>query len=72
MEIYKMDISQQSRINYFYEAFAEYQNSYPEATKNIEIIKTIIPTLNKEQKGVFEDKTNDLKDILNYYLEAHY
>jgi hypothetical protein len=71
-EIYKMDISPQSRSNYFYEAFAEYQSSYPETPKNIEIIKNIIPTLSKEQKEVFEDKTNDLKDILNYYLEAHY
>lgn len=71
-EIYKMDISEKSRSNYFYEAFAEYQNSYPETTKNIEIIKSIIPTLSKDQKEVFEVKTNDLKEILNYYLEAHY
>lgn len=70
--IYKMDLSPESRAKYFYEAFAEYQNAYPESAKNKEIIKLIIPTLSKEQKEVFEDKTNDLKDILNFYLEAHY
>ena len=72
LEIYKLDLSEKSRADYFYEAFAEYQKSYPEGPMNIEIMKKIIPTLSVSQKEVFEDKTNDIKDILNYYLETHY
>ncbi len=72
LEIYKLDLSEKSRADYFYEAFAEYQRSYPEGGKNIEILKKVIPTLSASQKEVFEDKTNDIKDILNYYLETHY
>jgi len=72
MEIYKMDVSQETRSNYFYEAFAEYQKNYPENAKNKEIIKSIIPTLSAGQKEIFEDKVNDLKEIINYYLEAHF
>lgn len=72
IEIYNMDIPEQSRKNYFYEAFADYQGNYPNGPKNIEIIKNIIPTLSRDQKEYFEDKTNDIKEILNYYLEIHY
>jgi hypothetical protein len=72
LKIYKLDLSEKSRADYFYEAFAEYQRSYPEGGKNIEILKKVIPTLSVSQKEVFEDKTNDIKDILNYYLETHY
>jgi hypothetical protein len=72
MAIYKMDLSNESRAKYFYEAFAEYQNNYPESPKNKELIKSIIPTLTAQQRQVFEDKTNDLKEILNYYLDTHY
>lgn len=71
-EIYRMDISLQSRSQYFYEAFSDYLHNYPEADKDKEIIKRIIPTLSKSQKDAFEDRTNDLKDIINYYLEVHY
>ena len=71
-EIYLADVSPESRANLFYEAFAEYQTTYPENAMNLEIIKSIIPTLSPGQKEVFEDKTNDLKDILNYYLETDY
>jgi hypothetical protein len=72
MTIYKMDLSNQSRAQYFYDAFAEYQNEYPESPKNKELIKSMIPTLTAQQRQVFEEKINDLKEILNYYLEAYY
>jgi hypothetical protein len=71
-EIFLADVSPESRANLFYEAFAEYQTTYPENAMNLDIIKSIIPTLSPGQKEVFEDKTNDLKDILNYYLETDY
>ena len=71
-DIFKMDLSKDAKQNYFNKAFTDYQENYPETSKNIEIIKDIIPTLSIEQKEVFEDKINDLKDILNYYLESTY
>lgn len=71
-EIYKMDLSQDARAKYFLDAFTNYQNTYPDSPKNKEIIKAIIPTLSKEQKEVFEEKTNDLKEIIGFYLETDY
>lgn len=71
-EIYKMDLSNDARAKSFVEAFTEYQNTYPESPKNKEIIKAIIPTLSKEQRETFEEKTNDIKEIIGYYLETDY
>lgn len=71
-DIFKMDLSQDARAEYFYQAFTDYINNYPEAAKNKEIIKAIIPTLSQDQKETFETKTNDLKEIIGYYLEADY
>ncbi|MBA2404023.1 MAG: hypothetical protein H0V66_04560 [Bdellovibrionales bacterium] len=71
-EIFEMDLSREAKIDYFVEAFSNYQKNYPEAPKNKEIIKSIIPTLSAEQKEFFEEKTNDLKEIINYYLETDY
>lgn len=72
INVYAMDLSQDAKAKYFQEAFSEFQNTYPHSDKNKEIIKQLIPTLSKDQKEIFENKVNDLKDILNYYLEANF
>lgn len=71
-EIYGMDLSQEAKAASFYEAFVKYQKDYPEDLKNIEIIKEIIPTLTVEQKNAFEEKTEELKELLNLYLESNF
>lgn len=71
-EIYKMDLSSDARSKYFFDAFSDYLNNYPEAEKNKEIIKAIIPTLSIDQRETFESKTNDVKEIIGYYLETDY
>lgn len=70
--IYKMDLSNESRAKSFYEAFAKYQREYPESPKNKELIKKILYTLNSDQKAVFTNKIKELKEIINYYLETSY
>ena len=71
-KIYKLDLSNESRASFFYEAFAKYQNNYPENPKNIELIKKILLTLNTDQKAGFKNKIKELKEIINYYLETSY
>jgi hypothetical protein len=71
-EIYKMDVSESSKAHEFYEAFEEYQVSYPENEKNKEILKKTASSLSDEQKEVFKRKMNELKEILSYYLETVY
>lgn len=72
LEIYKLDLSPEARTKYFVEAFSDYQNSYPEAEKNKEILKLIVPTLSPEQKVELKKKSNDLQEIIGYYLETDY
>lgn len=71
-KIYKMDSSILAREHSFYEAFENYQATYPENTKNKEIIKKILLTLNEDQKAVLKNKIKELKEILMYYLENNY
>lgn len=70
--IYETNESPEARTNSLYQTFEEYQNNYPESPMNKEIIQSIVPTLDKKQKEVFANKTRDLVDILNYYLETKY
>lgn len=71
-EIYQMDLSAESRNNYFVEAFGHYQNSYPENAKNKEIIKQFIPTLSSTQREEFNKRLKDLQEIIGYYLATDY
>lgn len=71
-KIYEMDIPKESLSDHFQKAFNDYQDSYPSNSKNKEIIKSIIPTLSKEQKKHFKEKTQDLNEILGYYLDTAY
>lgn len=71
-EIYKLDISATSREEYFIGAFSDYQNAYPDNQKNKEILKQIFPTLSQKQKDHFNEKLNDFKEIISYYLATDY
>jgi hypothetical protein len=71
-EIYLMDSSSEVKSNYFVEAFSLYQNSYPENSKNKEIIKQFIPTLSAAQKEELNKRVKDLHEILDYYLATDY
>lgn len=71
-EIYRLNLSDESRATYFYEAFEDYQMGYPESEKNKEIILQLIPTLSSKQKEIFKNRLTDLKEILQYYLETDY
>lgn len=71
-EIFQMDLSNEARAKFFHNAFADYQNNYPESEKNKEIIKSIVPTLTIAQREHFEEKTNEIKEIIGYYIETNY
>jgi hypothetical protein len=40
--------------------------------KTLEIIKKIIPTLDKSQKSTFREKVIEMKDLLRYFVQANY
>lgn len=71
-EISKIELSQEGKEKALYEAFEQYQFSYPDNEKNKEIIKKLVPTLSLTQKEVFEERTKDMQEIIRYYLEANY
>ncbi len=71
-EILNMELSKDGKTKYLSEAFKEYVNTYPDHPMNKEIIKKLIPTLSLAQKETFESKIKEVKEIINYYIEANY
>lgn len=71
-EIYRMEVSKESRTNYFYTAFKAYQEKAVDSENNLKMIKKILPTLSEKQKENFKGRIQDLKEILGHFLEADY
>lgn len=72
-EILGQDISSSSKQEQIQGAFNKYQQDSIESSKtNLSLIKTFMLTLNPRQKEAFRARTQDLKEMIGYYLEAAY
>lgn len=71
-EIFKTDLSPDSKEKSLHEAFAGYQKDALNGNKNLEILKKIIPTLSKSQKEYFRKEAEEVKDVLKYFLTVDY
>lgn len=71
-EIYGMDSSLETRINQFYSAFMKYQDDLLAPNKTLEITKKITSSLTPPQKDIMKKKTEEIKEILNYYMQAEF
>jgi len=71
-EIYAMELSKKDKEKFFIDAFKEYQSKTFSGIKHDEIIVKVLPTLTNNQKKELKKKAQDLKSILNYYLETDY
>jgi hypothetical protein len=71
-EIYALELSKKEKEKFFIAAFTEYQEKTFSGIKHDEIIVKILPTLTTNQKKEIKQKAQDLKSILNYYLETDY
>lgn len=71
-EIYAQDISQETRKDLFIEAFKEYQAKSVNHKKNIQMIKELLPSISKKQREFFKKRTEEVKEILKYFLDASY
>lgn len=72
-EVLTQDISATSKREQIQEAFDKYQVASIESSKtNLPLIKTFMQTLNPRQKEAFRGRTQDLKEMIGYYLEAAY
>ena len=70
--IYKQDISLDSRTNEITDAFRSYQSSRTNGSKNLDILKSLLPTLTKNQKEHFRNHVEDIKELLKYFLSIDY
>lgn len=71
-EIFKTDVSSESKEKSLHEAFAGYQKDALAGNKNLEILKKVIPTLSQEQKEHFRKEAQEVKDVLKYFLTVDY
>jgi hypothetical protein len=67
--IYKEGSDLEHRFN---QAFADYQNSSLQESKNLEILKKFIPTMTKNQKERFRRKLQEIKDLLQHFIKVDY
>jgi hypothetical protein len=71
-EIFARDASAETRQDLFMEAFKEYQTKSVDHKKNVEVIKTLLPSVSSQQREFFKKKTEEVKEILKYFLDASY
>jgi hypothetical protein len=69
---YNYDISESTKVQQFQEAFTEYQEETRSGSKNLEIMKRILPTVSKKQREQFRKRVEEVKDIIKYYLSVDY
>ena len=70
--VYKQDISLESRTNEISDAFRSYQSNRINGSKNLDILKSLLPTLTKNQKEHFRKHVEDIKELLKYFLSIDY
>ena len=68
-EIYK---SRENREQKFEDAFLAYQSETLGNTRNLEIIKKILPTLNQDQRNGLKDQILEVKEIISLFLTTSY
>lgn len=71
-EIFSSDSSKETRTTLLYEAFKKYQDDLMSSHKNIEITKKLIPTFTMAQKETFKKKVEEIKEILNFYIQTEF
>lgn len=71
-EILSQEASPTAKEELILGAFENYQVQSMADSKNLEIIQKFIPTLTMKQKESFREKTRELKEILNYFIETAY
>ncbi|MGE3611043.1 MAG: hypothetical protein AB7I27_15740 [Bacteriovoracaceae bacterium] len=71
-EIYAEELSVWSTQRAIYEEFKNFQNHQLSTKKNLEIIKRIYPTLSEVQKEYFRMRIQELKGLLNYFIQADF
>lgn len=71
-DIYKNEMSQDSRQKAIHEAFKRYQTQTLEGNKNIEILKKFEPTLNDSQKERLRRHIQEIKELVKYFLTVDY
>jgi hypothetical protein len=70
--IYAQDISENSRIKLFQEAFGDYQTKSTVNTKNLELLQKLLPTITKKQREHFRKEAQEVKDLLKYFITIEY
>ncbi len=70
--ILEQEISRESKENLIFEKFVDYQKEALTNSKNLEIAKAFIPTLEPNQKRSLRTRMTELEEILNYFVETTY
>lgn len=71
-EIFKRSSDQSVKEQLFQEAFVNYQKESLEGNKNLEMLNSLIPTLNEDQIKHLNGKKEEIIDLLKYFRNKEY
>lgn len=70
--VYNQDISESSKASLIQESLNKYQEESIVGNKNFEIMKKVVPTLEKKQREHFRKEAMEIKDLLKYFNTINY
>lgn len=72
LSIYGSENSTETKIKSIHEVLKSHIDSYLNSNKNFEMAKSILPTLDQPQKDNVKMKAEEIKEIINYYIQTEY
>lgn len=71
-DIMAQEVSTESKEKMIQEAFVDYQQEVQKGSRNLEIIKKLLPTVTDIQREHFRGQVQEIKDLLKYYVSLDY
>ena len=70
--IYAQDVTSTKKEELFQNAFTGYQDESLNTNKNLEIIKKLLPHITQKQRDHFQVQTQEVKELLKFYIQTDY
>jgi len=71
-EIFQQNATSIDREKVFNDSFTDLLDQYPDADKNKQILTLLVKSLGAEQKKHFQEKLQDLRELLSFYIETDF
>ena len=71
-DIFQQNATNNEREKVFNESFTDLLDQYPDADKNKQTLTQLVKSLGAEQKKHFQEKLQDLRELLSFYIETDF